>query len=106
MAREEEYEPSVFASDGRAPFPPTYEDNKHIGDFSNDGLWPTQKLMGRLALYQDFLKRDDIMPRARDTARRIREHLMFELLWREGYFDYLNEVERVEDEEQPENARD
>lgn len=85
--REEEPETSAFNTEGQTPFPPTYEDNKHIGEFSDERLWSVQKLLGRLSVYEDFLKRDDLMPRAQETARRIKEHILFELLYREGYFN-------------------
>lgn len=88
---DDDYEPSAFNTEGQKPFPPTYQDNKNIGDFSDEQRWPIQKLMGRLALYEAFLKRDDLMPRAKETARRIKDHLMFELLYREGFFNITND---------------
>lgn len=96
-----EHDASGFTADGRAPFPPIYEDLKAM-DFVDDQRWPTQKLMGRLAWYESFLKRDDPMPRARGGAQYLKEHIMFELLCREGFFDYFKDgVESDETENTP-----
>lgn len=101
MARgkEEAPEDSGFASVGRKEiWPPTYEDSKDMS-FVDESRWPTQKLLGRLSLYEEFLKQDYPMERARKEARRVKDHIMLELLCREGYFNYIYEVEdeRTED---------
>ena len=82
MPKREEPETSAFTSQNRESFPPTYEDNKDVRNFSDEKKWPTPKLIGRLAMYSWFVERLDIMPRARRTANRILEHLLFELPYR------------------------
>lgn len=76
--QEDEYETSAFASDGRAEFPPIYEDSKKIHELST---WRSSVLRGRLARYVAFLDNDP-MPRARDGAQRLVEHIDFELQYR------------------------
>lgn len=75
---EEEPETSAFTTNGREDFPPTYEDSKRIHEFST---WPSSVLKGRLLRYIAFLDNDP-MPRAAETARRIVEHIDFELQYR------------------------
>ena len=75
---EEEYETSAFSTDGRAEFPPIYEDSKKLGELST---WRSSVLQGRLGRYIAFLD-DNPMPRARNGAQRIVEHIDFELQYR------------------------
>lgn len=75
---EEEPETSAFTSDGRAEFPPIYEDSKKLHELST---WRSSVLQGRLVRYLAFLD-DDPMPRARAGAQRIVEHIDFELQYR------------------------
>jgi len=96
--KEEAPEENAFASQGQASFPPIYEDSKVLGDFSDEQRWPTRKLEGRLNRYLEFLNHDDPMPRAREGARRIVEHIMFELLYREGVYN-VNEGEEYGSED-------
>ena len=76
--QEEEYEPSAFTSNGKAEFPPIYEDSKKLSELST---WRTSVLQGRLVRYLAFLD-DNPMPRAKDGAQRIVEHIDFELQYR------------------------
>ena len=80
---------SEFSSEGYESFPSIYADTKLIHEF---GALDRQILEDRLTTYIQFLKRDDLMPRARDNASRIREHLLFELMYRDGLFDDENEA--------------
>ena len=97
-SREEESETSAFTSNGRKDvWPPIYEDSKDMSFVDEEGRWPTKKLLGRLAIYEEFLKRDDPMPRARNAATRIKDHIIFELLVREGYFEYLHDLTEEDD---------
>jgi hypothetical protein len=80
---------SEFTTQGNAPFPDCYHDNLHVKDFSamsRDGLeYKTNE-------YGAFAQRDDLMPRARQAADRILEHLIFEMAYRDGvYDDVLNQ---------------
>ena len=81
---EEDNDTSAFSTSGRTEFPPTYEDNKKITEFST---WPTSVLKGRLARYVAFLE-DSPMPRAKATSQRIVEHIDFELQWRATNSDW------------------
>lgn len=78
---EEAPEQSVFASNGKAPFPPTYEDSKRIGQISQ---WPAKLVSSKRRQYEEFLERDDPMPRARAFAHYILEHLVFEDEYNKG----------------------
>lgn len=73
-----DYETSAFASDGRAEFPPIYEDSKKLSELST---WRTSVLQGRMARYLLFLDNEP-MPRAKASAQRIVEHLDFEIQYR------------------------
>lgn len=75
---QEEFESSAFSSSGQTEFPPIYEDTKNIQVFST---WRSSVLIGRLARYVAFLDSDP-MPRAREGAQRLVEHIDFELQYR------------------------
>lgn len=77
-------ETSAFTSVGGAAFPPTYEDNKKTAEVST---WPTPVIVGKIALYESFLEREDIMPRARKVAGRVLTHLKFEDEYRVNHSD-------------------
>ena len=96
--REEEApETSAFASNGRKEvWPPIYEDSKDMS-FADEQRWPTKKLVGRIAMYEEFLKQDYPMARARAEATRILTHMNFEYMGREGLLNYL--FVEVEDEQ-------
>lgn len=41
--------------------------------------------------YMQYLERDDLMPRARETAQKHLSRLAFEMICRDGYYGYLKE---------------
>lgn len=82
-----------FTTEGFAPFPSTYYDDKFIRECSE---WDDSRIERMVTEYWQFLERDDIQPRARATAERILEHLGFEMDFRYGAYDYS--LNRIEDE--------
>lgn len=42
--------------------------------------------------YLQYLERDDLMPRARESAQRILSRLAFEMICREGYYGYVERL--------------
>ena len=80
---------SEFAGKGFESFPHLYADTKKIAVFAE----MEKEILERLSSeYTEFLSRENIMPRAREAANRILDHVMFELAYREGvYADYLIE---------------
>lgn len=70
---------SEFASGGREKFPSLYHDEQQVGEFSR---WPQGALERIRDEYCDFLRRDDLMPRAINSAERILLHVIFELDYR------------------------
>lgn len=76
--QEEDHDSAAFTTDGRAEFPPLYEDSKLASEFS---AWRTSVLRGRLTRYLAFLD-DNPMPRAKAATERLIEHLDFELQYR------------------------
>ncbi|HET8708969.1 MAG TPA: hypothetical protein VFL85_01670 [Candidatus Saccharimonadales bacterium] len=76
-------ENSGFTSEGHRSFANSYEDNKRVGEFSslNDAA-----LEYKVREYEEFVTRDDIMPRARTAASRILNHLGFEIGYRSGIY--------------------
>lgn len=73
-----------FTSAGRERFPSIYSDLQQIGDYAT---WPREALDSRISEYQEFLKRDDLMPRAIEGAQRLLTHLGFEVCYRDGLLD-------------------
>jgi hypothetical protein len=65
-----------FTTEGFQPFPNTYADLQHLGEITE---WDEARLRNKLEEYWGFIGRDDIMPRAREAAQRILEHLGFEV---------------------------
>lgn len=106
MARgreEEAPETSAFASNGRKEvWPPIYEDSKDMS-FADEQRWPTKKLVGRIAMYEEFLNQDYPMARARAEATRILTHMNFEYMGREGLLSYL--LDEVENEQATKDTR-
>lgn len=77
-------ETSGFTSSGYESFPSLHVDNKLVAEFSS---WPIENLEHRVNEYTAFLQRPDLMPRAREQAERVREHILFELAYRDGVYD-------------------
>lgn len=72
---------SEFTSSGGEVFPNTHADTQLITTFAE----LTDEILDRKAKeYSLFLQREDLMPRAIETAQRILEHLIFEINYREG----------------------
>lgn len=71
-----------FIPEGHAPFPSLYLDNGQTGEFS---AWTDDALNGRIAQYQEFIKTSEL-PKHISVARRIIEHCLFELSYREGFY--------------------
>jgi hypothetical protein len=61
------------------PFPNMYSDYSQVHDYAT---WPMEALNERLTSYVDFIRREDLMPRALSVAALIIEHLAFEIDWR------------------------
>jgi len=76
---------SEFSSEGYDSFPSIYADSKMIHEFATTD---DRILQDRLSTYTQFLKRDDLMPRARAESERLVTHLMFEICYRQGYFEW------------------
>lgn len=77
-------ETSPFASEGFETFPSLYADNKQVQAYSE---LATEILERKANEYAAFLEKDDLMPRARQTATRILDHITFELAYREGMYE-------------------
>lgn len=80
---------SEFSGSGFETFPSLHADTAKITVFAE----MDKDILERLANeYTDFLARENLMPRAKATANRILDHVMFELAYREGvYAEYLEE---------------
>ncbi len=80
---------SEFSGSGFETFPSLHADTAKITVFAE----MDKDILERLATeYTDFLSRENLMPRAKATANRILDHVMFELAYREGvYAEYLEE---------------
>lgn len=74
----------TFVPSGFETFPNLYADDKLVGEFS---LLDRKIIELKLSEYTVFLQRTDIMERARGTAERVRDHLIFELAYRDGVYD-------------------
>jgi hypothetical protein len=84
---------SDFTTEGFESFPNIYVDNLQTHEFST---WNRAVLEARVMQYGTFLQQSDLMPRAKEGANRVMDHLLFELAWRDGVYD---NQERVEDAE-------
>lgn len=62
----------------------TYEDNRRVGELSEMSTEVLKRMMGA---YATFLQRQDIMPRARAVATRVKTHVEFEIAYRAGHFE-------------------
>lgn len=76
-------EDSGFTTEGHESFPNIHSDYEQVHEFS---LWPQEALEERFTEYSSFLERKDLMPRAREYAGRVAAHLVFELMYRKGFF--------------------
>ena len=82
---------SDFTGDGFEGMPNIYGDNQQVRDFPD---WAPDVLEARIATYNAFLRRTDLMPRAKAGAERVVRHALFELSWR-----LIDEAKGVEDVE-------
>lgn len=81
---------SEFGSQGFETFPSLQPDNKLVGEFST---WTIDVLEARVHQYGHFLSKEP-MPRAKATANRVLDHLLFELAYRDGVYDeYIGKSE-------------
>lgn len=87
---------SGFVSEGYADsMPPLYHDSERIHEVA---AWSTEMLEARVREYTDFLTRDapKPMPRAQETAERLLDHMMFELVQREDFDTTISLKDRDE----------
>lgn len=77
-----------FTGEGFEVFPSIYQDNQRVKEVAE---WPDVYLETKVTEYWQFLMREDLMPRARQAAHRILEHLGFEIDWRAGQYDLPKE---------------
>lgn len=75
-----------FVPEGGEVFPNLHEDFKDIATVTE---WPQAKLDSKLAEYTEFLKRDDLMPRAVKTANWILDRMLFEVACQTGMYQEL-----------------
>lgn len=75
-------ETSDFTSQGTAPYPALYQDSLRVSSFSE--MTP-DVLNDRFAEYTRFLGGDHL-PKHKAAARRIIDHLAFELSYQEGLY--------------------
>ena len=76
---------SEFTSGAREHFPHLYADEQHIDSVAT---WPREALDKKISEYQEFIQREDLMPRAQETARRLLTHMGFEVCYRDGLLEY------------------
>lgn len=81
-----------FTGNGFESFPALYHDTERLHSVTE---WPTDMLDERMMQYGKFLD-GDTMPRAKQTATRILDHLLFEAACRDGVYD--NDLRPMEDE--------
>ena len=74
---------SDFAGEGFKPFPNTEADLHAMHTVAE---WDEDVVEHKITEYWLFLERTDIMPRARNAAKRILEHLGFEIDFRQGCY--------------------
>lgn len=79
----EQIDEGGFTSEGHAPFPSLSVDNTQVAEFS---IWTDKSLNDRIAQYQEFIK-DSQLPHQRSIARRIIDHAIWELSYREGFYE-------------------
>lgn len=72
---------SGFTTEGYESFPSLYHDSERIHDITN---WTPKMLNDRVTEYTEFLQRDELMPRARQTATRLLGQMAYELTCREA----------------------
>lgn len=84
---------SGFTGEGFQTFPPSYEDNKKVGVFSE---LSDLALGHKVGEYRAFAQRDDVMPRALETTARILTHANFEVDYRAGKYDAVIEEAKAD----------
>ncbi|MDL2342294.1 MAG: hypothetical protein QFB87_04435 [Patescibacteria group bacterium] len=72
-----------FIPEGHPPFPSLRTDNGQVAEFS---IWTAEALNGRIATYQEFIKTSEL-PHHQAMARRIIDHAIWELSYREGFYE-------------------
>ena len=77
-------ETSGFTAEGRDSMPSLYFDNRDIGALPDK---PDELLESMCTEYNDFLTKENAMPRARAIAERVMLHLEFEKRYRAGYYE-------------------
>ena len=75
---------SGFTGSGFDSMPNFYEDNKNIGSISTLGDAALQHMY---ETYTAWAARKDIMPRAKQAAERILNHLEFEFRYQAGVYE-------------------
>jgi len=85
---------SEFSTEGFESFPSLYADNKRIAELSE---WTIPMLEERASQYAAFLQRDDLMPRAKAQADRMLDHVLFELTYRDGFYNETPKTEEVKE---------
>jgi hypothetical protein len=81
----------TFTGEGFKPFPNVYYDLMRTGDYAMENpdgsyIYTTERLEAVILEYAQFLRREDIMPRATTSANEIIERTLFELAWRDGVY--------------------
>lgn len=76
-------ETSSFTPEGFTSFPSLYQDNTIVSEFSG---WTDAALNGRISQYQEFIANSQL-PNHISVARRIIDHAIFELTYREGFYE-------------------
>lgn len=83
---------SEFSGEGFRPFPNLYYDLMRTGEYAMENpdgtyIYTADRLEAVILEYANFLRREDIMPRATATAEAIIERSLFELAYRDGIYD-------------------
>lgn len=96
MAKEQET--SDFASRGFEAVRNTYIDSLQLSSLTDDKRWTDVRLDSQIEAYDEFLKNPKLMPNARQTGQRNREHMNFERDCRMGKYalqslDFIEEVD-------------
>lgn len=83
---------------GDESLPNIYYDMLRTGEYAfenPDGsyLYTSERLEAVILEYANFLRRDNVMPRAEDSANTIIDRTLFELAFRDGIYDEPTEDE-------------
>ncbi len=86
--------PSAFASRGKDPYPPTYEDSKRRAEIST---WAASLILNKIAFYEEFMADTTIWKseRTKTDAENNLQHLRFEAKYLEGkkaFRIYVNDL--------------